>query len=92
MIKSLLPLALISSVALGGCVEMSANDKQNLGGALAGGAVGLITAKALGANTNWTIMTTLAGAAAGVLVARNQNSNECAYSNGDGTYYTRPCG
>ena len=92
MFKPLFPLALVCSVALTGCIEMSAQDKNDLGGAVVGGAVGLITAKALGANSNWTIMTTLAGAAAGVLVARNQRTNQCAYSNGDGTYSTRPCG
>lgn len=90
--KSILPLVLASTLALTACMDMSAEDQQNVGGALVGGAVGLITAKALGANTNWTILTTLAGAAAGVMVARNQSTNECAYSNGDGTYTTRPCG
>ena len=91
MFKSLVPLALVSSIALSGCMEMTSKEKNDLGGALAGGAVGLITAKALGANTNWTVLTTLGGAAAGVMVARNANSGECAYSNGDGTYRTGPC-
>lgn len=89
MFKPLIPLALTASLALSGC--MSTSDQNDLGGALVGGTVGLITAKALGANTNWTIMTTLAGATAGVLVARNQQTGDCAYSNGDGTYRTGPC-
>jgi len=91
MFKTLAPLALVSSIALSGCMEMSTAEQNDLGGALAGGAVGLITAKALGANSNWTVLTTLGGAAAGVMVARNSNSGECAYSNGDGTYRTGPC-
>lgn len=91
MFKPLLPLAVIGSLALSGCMQMSSQDQNQLGGALAGGAVGLITAKALGANSNWTVLTTLAGAAAGVMVARNANTGECAYSNGDGTYRTGPC-
>ena len=81
MFKSLVPIALASSMALSAC-QMSTQDQNQLGGALAGGAVGLITAKALGANTNWTVLTTLAGAAAGVMVARNQQTGECAYSTG----------
>ena len=31
------------------------------------------------------------GAAAGTLIARNTRTNQCAYSNGDGTYRTVPC-
>ena len=91
MFKPLLPLALVSSVALSGCMQMTPQQQTDTGGALAGAAVGLITAKALGANTEWTVLTTLAGAAAGVIVARNQQTGECAYSNGDGTYRTGPC-
>jgi F0F1-type ATP synthase assembly protein I len=91
MFKTILPLALASSLALTACMEMTAQEQQDVGGAVVGGALGLITAKALGANTNWTIITTLAGAAAGVMVARNANTGECAYSNGNGTYRTGPC-
>ena len=91
MHKPFVTLALAASLALPGCMEMTPSEQNEAGGALVGATVGLITAKALGANTNWTVLTTLAGAAAGVMVARNQNTGECAYSRGDGTYYTAPC-
>jgi F0F1-type ATP synthase assembly protein I len=92
MKKTLLILAATSSLALAGCMDtMSQSQQRDVGGAVVGGAIGLITAKALGANSNWAILTTLAGAAAGVMVARNQATGECAYSNGDGTYRTGPC-
>ncbi|WP_322865980.1 glucose-6-phosphate isomerase [Aquicoccus sp. G2-2] len=92
MHKTILILAAVSSLALSGCMDtMSQGQKTDLGGAAIGGALGLITAKALGANSNWAVLTTLAGAAAGVMVARNQATGECAYSNGDGTYRTGPC-
>ncbi|MDQ2091397.1 glycine zipper 2TM domain-containing protein [Marimonas arenosa] len=90
MKTKLISLALVASFALSGC-QMTRQEQNELGGALAGAAVGAITAQALGANRNWTILTALAGAAAGVMVARNNATNECAYSNGDGTYYTAPC-
>ena len=83
-------LAAASLIALSGC-NMSMQDQNQLGGAAAGAAVGLVTAKLFDANTNWTILATLAGAAAGAHVATNQNTNECAYSNGDGTYTVRRC-
>lgn len=87
----LIPLALAGSLALSACMDMTPQQRTDLGGAAMGAAVGLISAKALGANTNWTVLTTLAGAAAGVMVARNNATGECAYSNGDGTYRTGPC-
>lgn len=91
MKTKLLPLALTGAMALSACMEMTPNQQNELGGALAGAAVGVITAKALGANNNWTILTALAGAAAGSMVARNNQTNQCAYARGDGTYYTAPC-
>lgn len=91
MNKIILSLALVGSMTLSACMQMSESDRRDVGGATVGGAVGLITAKALDANSNWTVLSTLAGAAAGVMVARNQETGECAYSNGDGTYRTGPC-
>ena len=90
MPKRLFALTLAGAMALSAC-QMTQQQQTDVGGAVVGGAIGLITAKALGANSNWTILTTLAGAAAGVLVARNNATNQCAYSNGDGTYTTQPC-
>ncbi|WP_137700000.1 glucose-6-phosphate isomerase [Marimonas lutisalis] len=91
MSKSILTLAIAGSLALSACMPMTEQQKRDVGGAVVGGAIGLITAKALDANDEWTVLTTLAGAAAGVMVARNSSNGQCAYSNGDGTYYTAPC-
>jgi hypothetical protein len=60
-------------------------------GALAGGAIAFVTAKALDVDPEWELATALAGAAAGALVARNTATRECAYATGDGRYYTAPC-
>ncbi|GAB1379544.1 glycine zipper 2TM domain-containing protein [Pararhodobacter sp.] len=78
-----------ASLALGACT-MSQNERTVVGG-LAGAAGGLILADAFDANPNWTVVAALGGAAAGALVARNTASGQCAYSNGNGTYYTGPC-
>ena len=87
--KTFVLAAVIAASALSGCT-MSSNERTVVGG-LAGAAGGLILANALNANPNWTIVAALGGAAAGALVARNANTGECAYSNGRGEYYTRPC-
>ena len=91
MTIKILPLALAATLAATGCMQMTPQEQNELGGALVGATIGTITASALGANRNWTILTALAGAAAGVMVARNNATGECAYSRGDGTYYTAPC-
>lgn len=87
----LIALTAAAAMALSACMQMTPQEQNQLGGTLAGAAVGVITAKALGANTNWTILTALAGAAVGQMVARNASTNQCAWSNGDGTYRTGPC-
>ncbi|MGY6409955.1 MAG: glycine zipper 2TM domain-containing protein [Alkalilacustris sp.] len=86
-----LPLALLcaGTLALAGC-QMTDQQRMLAGGA-AGAAAGLLTASALGANSNWRILAALGGAAAGTLVARNMQTNECAYAVGDGTFRTGPC-
>ena len=86
---TLTALACAALLALPACNTTTSNDQ--LTGALVGGVLGAITATALGADDNWLIIGTLAGAAAGALVAENQTTGECAYSNGDGTYYRAPC-
>ncbi|MDQ2095323.1 glycine zipper 2TM domain-containing protein [Rhodalgimonas zhirmunskyi] len=91
MKKTILIAATASALALAGCMDMSASEQRQTQGAVVGGAVGLIGAKALGANTEWTVVSTLAGAAAGAMVAQNTQTGECAYANGDGTYRTGPC-
>jgi len=83
-------ILLTTTAALAAC-QMSTSEKTDLTGALTGGAVGFITAKALGASDKWAVVAALGTAAAGVVVARNSQTGECAYSNGDGTYYTAAC-
>ncbi len=79
-----------SILALVACENLT-QDERLVVGTLGGAAAGLITADALDADRNWTIIATLAGAAAGVLVARNEATDDCAYARGDGTYYIAPC-
>ncbi|WP_172296774.1 glucose-6-phosphate isomerase [Pseudoruegeria sp. HB172150] len=83
-----------TAIALTGIVGLSAcsgYSNDEVAGALVGAGVGTVTAKMLGADDNWTVIAALGGVAAGTMVARNQQQNTCAYSNGDGTYYTAPC-
>lgn len=90
MRKMVLTTACLSVLVLAGCEGMTSNQRMAVGG-LAGATAGLITAEALDANDNWRIIAALGGAAAGSVVARNTQSNECAYARGDGTYYKAPC-
>ncbi|MCB1390361.1 MAG: glucose-6-phosphate isomerase [Rhodobacteraceae bacterium] len=89
MKSMIIAAAAAASLSLGACT-MTQNERTAVGG-LAGAAGGLILADALNANANWTIVAALGGAAAGALVARNSSNGQCAYSNGNGTYYTAPC-
>lgn len=89
MYKNIIPLTCACALALSAC-QMTSNEQAIVGG-LVGAGAGLITANALDANRNWTVIAVLAGAAAGTMVARNNATRECAYSNGNGTYRTGPC-
>lgn len=89
MKSMILATAAVATLSLGACT-MTPNQRMAVGG-LAGAAGGLILADALNANPNWTIVAALGGAAAGALVARNTATGQCAYSYGDGTYYSAPC-
>ncbi len=80
---------LAATLALAGC-QMTQTERSIAGGVV-GAAGGLAVGNLLGANTNWTILTTVAGAAAGTLLARNDATGQCAYARGDGTYYEAPC-
>ncbi len=86
-------LALGTSVTLlAGCANTGYNsDANTVAGAAGGAAAGLIAAEALEANDNWRLIAALGGAAAGTMVAQNQQTSQCAYARGDGTYYTAPC-
>jgi len=80
----------VSIFGLAGCENLT-EQQRTVAGAAGGAAAGLITAEALGADSDWRLISALAGAAAGTVVAQNRNRNICAYARGDGTYYEAPC-
>ena len=88
MRTTIISLTCASALALSACVP---GTEDEVTGALVGAVFGGITAKALKADRDWVIIGALAGAAAGTLIARNSQTNECAYARGDGTYYRAPC-
>ncbi|MEX3014454.1 glycine zipper 2TM domain-containing protein [Gymnodinialimonas hymeniacidonis] len=90
MKKVIAPVLLIAAVAVSACQPLSPQDRSNLG-LLGGAGAGLLLADAFNANPQWTILATVAGAAVGTQVARNTQTGQCAYSNGDGTYYVSAC-
>ena len=73
-----------------GCENLTA-DQAALAGSAGGAAAGLIAANVLEADDDWRLIAALGGAAAGTVVAQNARSQNCAYSNGDGTYRVAPC-
>lgn len=91
MHKQALAAVTAATLALSGCAGLTPQQQLATGAVLGAGA-GLLTANAFNANPTWTVLTVLAGAAAGTLVAKNNQTGQCAYANGDGTYYTAPCG
>ena len=78
-----------AAFALSACMQTGTTDPA--AGAAVGGVLGAITATALGADTDWLIIGTLTGAVAGALVAENQRTGQCAYSDGRGGFYRAPC-
>jgi outer membrane lipoprotein SlyB len=82
--------ALAALTVLPACANLTA-DQASLVGATGGAAAGLIAANVLEADNEWRVISALAGAAAGTVVAQNRRNNQCAYSRGDGTYYTAAC-
>jgi hypothetical protein len=90
MKKFVAPVLTVVALATAACQPLSPQDRANLG-LLGGAGAGLLLADAFDANPQWTILATVAGAAVGTQVARNTQTGQCAYSNGDGTYYVAPC-
>lgn len=80
----------LAALSLVGCAGMTPGQRT-AAGLTGGAAAGLITAEALGADSDWRLIAALAGAAAGTVVARNTATGRCAYARGDGTYYRAPC-
>lgn len=87
--RGLIP-ALVATALVAGC-ETLTTEQRTLVGLTAGAATGLITAEALGADSNWRLIAALGGAAAGTLVAQNAAAGRCAYARGDGTYFVAAC-
>jgi hypothetical protein len=90
MKKFVAPALLIAAVAVSACQPLSNQDRANLG-LLGGAGAGLLLADAFDANPAWTVLATVGGAAVGTQVARNTQTGQCAYSNGDGTYFVGAC-
>ncbi len=83
-------IALTAMLGLGACENLT-SDQRTVAGVAGGAAAGLLTAKALGAGSDWQLISALGGAAAGTVVAQNNQRKVCAYSRGDGTYYEAAC-
>ncbi|WP_135501945.1 glucose-6-phosphate isomerase [Roseovarius aestuariivivens] len=80
-----------SALVLAGCQNMSQQQQDQITAGAIGATAGVVGAKILGANAGWTMVAAAAGAATGALIARNQRTGECAYSDGRGGYYTAAC-
>ena len=92
MKNTLAALAASLVLVLGACANLTPEQRNDLGAGTAGAVVGGVAAAAIfNASAGWVIASSLAGAAAGVLIARNNNTGQCAYSDGDGGYVTEPC-
>ncbi len=90
MKKWITAAALTAVLGLGACENLTSNQRT-VAGVAGGAAAGLLTAKALGAGSDWQLISALGGAAAGTVVAQNNQRKVCAYSRGDGTYYEAAC-
>ncbi|MFN3227684.1 MAG: bacteriocin [Hyphomicrobiales bacterium] len=84
-------IVLAGALAMTGCQSMSRVEQNTLAGGVIGGGLGALTAAAFGASAGWVVVAGAAGAAAGAIYARNTTTNECAVSNGDGTYRIVRC-
>ncbi len=83
-------------IAIVGCCAVLAGaactpEEQIIGGALIGTAGGVVAANVLDANPQWTTLLIAGGAVTGALVARNNQTGECAYKRADGRLDVRPC-
>jgi osmotically inducible lipoprotein OsmB len=88
MKQSLIAALLAAPLALTACE--TTNTRTVIAGGT-GAALGALTAEALADDDRWTVLGALAGAAAGTMVARNTETQNCAYALGDGTYRVAPC-
>ncbi|MEM6579294.1 MAG: glucose-6-phosphate isomerase [Pseudomonadota bacterium] len=92
MKSTIAAVAASSIIVLSACANLTPQQRNDLGAATAGAAVGGVAAAAIfNASAGWVVASSLAGAAAGVLIARNNNTGQCAYSDGNGGYVTQQC-
>lgn len=84
-------IVLAGAMAVAGCQSMTRTDQNTLAGGVVGGGLAALTAAAFGASAGWIVVAGAAGAAAGAIYARNATTNECAISNGNGTYRIVRC-
>lgn len=78
-----------AALAVSACQPTPQNQAAT--GAVLGGAAGFALSELVDANSQWTAVAVLGGAAAGAVVAQNQATRECAYSDGRGGYYVAAC-
>lgn len=86
--NTLIVLACLLTVA--GCRDWRWQDPETRSVAI-GASAGVITAALLDADPAWIIIAGLAGAAVGSIVARNDETDQCAYVRRDRYYDVRPC-
>ena len=89
MTRITLVAAALSASLLAGC-QLTPQGEAGLAAA-GGAAAGLLAARALDANDEWTIAAGLAGAAAGSAIYQNSRTGQCAYPQGNGLYSVGPC-
>jgi osmotically inducible lipoprotein OsmB len=88
--QALAVLALSGALFTAGC-QGTRLEQNTLAGGVIGGGLGALTAAAFGASAGWVIVAGAAGATAGAIYARHATRNECAVSNGNGTYRIVRC-
>lgn len=91
MKTKLIALTGAAVLTVAGCADMTSNQRDQVTAGAIGATAGVVGAKILGANAGWTTVAAAAGAATGALIARNQQTGECAYADGRGGYYTADC-
>ncbi|MEM7073869.1 MAG: glucose-6-phosphate isomerase [Pseudomonadota bacterium] len=86
-------IGFVAAAALGlaACENMSQQQKDELAAGIFGAGAAGITAAAFDASAGWIVVAAAAGAATGALIARNNQTGECAYSDGSGGYTTGAC-
>lgn len=89
-------LSIAAVLTLAACQTISPQDRNQIAGTVLGAGAGLLLADAFDANPAWSVAAGLGGAAIGQQVARNTQTNECAYyagrnAAGEAVYRTGPC-